>query len=548
MSSFAEAWGKKWRRDEPWQSKTHQALFLICAAFLSVYLSYVLFLAQSPVFTRTFETIYSFAWFALYAVMIFALLLWSCQALLRFEKRRPDVEFPKQGFSLLFFAISAGLSLLLLTIPFLASYPGGMTYDIYNQWTQVHTGQFNNWHPVAHTLLMWLGTRVVDSYPWLVILQLICFSAVMAYLMETLRMWGVSRPLLLVLQGLIATSPLVSSVLTCAGKDGAMCLGAVLLCAQAVNLYFSGGEWARRGRNAAAFGVALAFTTLMRHNAMLFTVPLLVCVLLSYPAVRKRLWISAGVMVACTVLVMGPLYGALDMVRPNNTLEESVGIPMTILCDARALSPEALDAEAAAFLETLMPQETFEEKYVLHKYNSVKFEWPREYIENMPLDKLLRMAANTAQRNPRGAFETFNALTDLVWDVTGKNEAIDSANRSDELEEYRYMNTHLNQIGASLKKLIDIPRGLPFLSWIFQNIGVQLAALLLCGLWALYRDGLRALTLCVPVLIYHLGTMLLLCDNDARFFQFSMVICLPMVLALWRRPSAPPALVMNTDE
>ena len=63
-----------------------------------------------------------------------------------------------------------------------------------------------------------------------------------------------------------------------------------------------------------------------------------------------------------------------------------------------------------------------------------------------------------------------------------------------------------------------------------------MALLLLCGLWALYRNGIKALALCLPVLVYHMGTMFLLCGNDARFFQFSMVICLPAALALWRRP------------
>ena len=44
------------------------------------------------------------------------------------------------------------------------------------------------------------------------------------------------------------------------------------------------------------------------------------------------------------------------------------------------------------------------------------------------------------------------------------------------------------------------------------------------------------LALALPVLCYDLGTMLLLCGDDARFFQCSMAVCIPCVLALLYLP------------
>ena len=51
-------------------------------------------------------------------------------------------------------------------------------------------------------------------------------------------------------------------------------------------------------------------------------------------------------------------------------------------------------------------------------------------------------------------------------------------------------------------------------------------------MWALYRRGSDVLLLAVPTLLYDLGTMMLLCGNDARFFQFSMTVSLPAMIAL----------------
>lgn len=516
----------------PWQSKPHKVLFWACAVCLSLYLAYVTFLAHSPVFLGTWETLVSLAWFLALGLMLFCGLVLACRRL----ESHGRLVTKKSKASPLFFLGSMGLSLCILGCSFLASYPGAVSYDVYNQWIQARTGLYNSWHPVFHTLLMGLGIRMGASYPLLVLGQVLCFSAALAYLMETLRAWGLPKALLLVVQGLVAASGLVGNSMMYLWKDNAMTLGTVVLCAQGVNVYLSKGAWLEKRRNAICIGLALAFTTLVRHNAMFFTLPLLACLLLCYRGQMKKLLWTAGVMALCVGLVMGPLYGSLDLIQAQNTLEESVGIPMTVLFDARLKNPEALDEEAKAFLRELVSDEVFTAQYRQGNYNSIKFEFPREYIAKTPPEKLLRMTLSTLGQDPRTAFGAVNTLTDLVWDVTGNNEGIETIRNSGDLPEVPFQNTRMNQLGKSLQALIQIPMEWAPLRWTFQNIGVQFAALLICGLWALYRSGPRALALCGPILCYNLGTMLLLCGNDARFFQFSMVISIPSILALSLRP------------
>ena len=521
------------QRDESFMTRPHKTIFFLCATCLSFYFSYILFLADSPVFSGTVETVYCFFWFVLYAGMIFTGLCFGCKALLRRRKHRTEAARKREKGSLSFWGWSMGLSLFWLGICFAAAYPGGMTYDIYNQWMQFQTGQYNSWHPVLHTLLLGMGARVTGSYSGAVVLQLLIFSLAMAYLMETLRSWGFSKFFLLCLQLFILTTPLVDGVLMSAGKDSAMTVGVMVLCAQMIHLYFSRGEWMEKPWNMAAFGIALVLTTLVRHNGFFFTLPLFLCAFCTCAKQRVQLGLAAGAAVLLFFLVTGGLYGALDMVNPHNTLEESIGVPMTILLDVRAEQPEGLEEETHDFLRALLDDESFAEKYVKNTYNSIKFEWPREYINQEEPEKLLRMFLATVGRNPRLAFQSFNGLTDLVWDVTGKNEGVDAVRHSGDLPEYAYGNTRLNQLGKKMQMLLRVPQNFFFLKWLSRNLGVQMAILLLCGLWAIYRNGVRALVLCLPVLCYHMGTMLLLCGNDVRFFQFSMVICLPSALALW---------------
>ena len=524
-------------RDMPWQSPAHRVTFLVCAACLSLYLAYALFLAHSAIFVGWWETIYSLLWFGAYAAAIFVLFCCAGRRLSAAQWANRSARAERGKASPAFWAISMGITLVLAGISFAAIYPGAVTYDVYNQWMQLKTGWFNTWHPVPHTLLLGLGSLVSGgSYSAVVVLQILAFGAALAYLLDSLRQWGVSKWLLIAMQVVIVQTPLVSSVLMSAGKDNAMTLGVMVLCAQSMHLYFSGGAWVRKPRNAIAFGLALAFVTLVRHNGFFYTVPLLVCAFLVCAAGRKRIALSAAVMAAACLLTSGLIHTALYVVQPEQMLGESIGIPMTVLFDIRAENPEVLDDETHEFLQSLIEDEAFEKKYVKTQYNSIKFEWPLEEISHQPPEKLLGMALRTAISNPRSAFQSINGVTDLVWDVCGNQEGVERAGNSGDLSEYPHQNTRVNQWGRALQGLLSAPFDFVGLQWLCRNIGVQMALLLLCTLWALYRNGTRSLLFAVPMLGYNLATMLLLCGNDARFFQFTMVVSLPGMCALFWKP------------
>ena len=245
---------------------------------------------------------------------------------------------------------------------------------------------------------------------------------------------------------------------------------------------------------------------------------------------------AAGAAMLALVLVRGPLYGALDVIYPDNTTEESVGIPMTILWDIRIQAPEALDEETSAFLSDLAADGAWEDVYQLHRYNSIKFTYDRELIAERPVTEILSMAGRAALARPRLAFETFNSVTGLVWDVTGQGRGYETVSNSGDLPQALYGRETLNWLGKAALAVIDAPLEWAPVRWIAENIGVQLLLMLLVALWALRRRGVDVLALALPVLCYDLGTMLLLCGDDARFFQCSMAVCIPCVLALLYLP------------
>ena len=124
----------------------------------------------------------------------------------------------------------------------------------------------------------------------------------------------------------------------------------------------------------------------MRHNAILWTLPLLLCALLCFPAGRRGAALAAGAAALALVLVRGPLYGALDVVYPDNTTEESVGIPMTILWDIRAQAPRRWTRKRRHSFRRWPRTGEWEDLYQLHRYNSIKFTYDRELIARRSVD------------------------------------------------------------------------------------------------------------------------------------------------------------------
>ena len=76
---------------------------------------------------------------------------------------------PQPGRGRRVFWAALAISAVIFGCALAACWPGGVSYDASNQWRQAHCGEFNNWHPVFHTLLIWLVTRVWDSYPFAVV-------------------------------------------------------------------------------------------------------------------------------------------------------------------------------------------------------------------------------------------------------------------------------------------------------------------------------------------------------------------------------------------
>jgi len=469
-------------------TKVQKIIFSIFSFFLSVYFTFVVYIGHSRLlFTGKLNTISVFITGVLLFFVIYNLFIFICY---RFRNNGFHIDSKKliRGKTFIIFFLLCWLPLLCLLI---VKFPGLISPDTENQWKQVQTFMFNDWHPVIHTLLIWLLTRIVNHHGFVVFVQISVFSIGVGYLMATLETWGFSKRWLLISGLVIAINPYTINRMMYFQKDITFTILLTYTSIMLINIYLSDGAWFNKFFNIISFSIITALASMVRHNGIFFTVPLLILVLVFYLKRTIRVLIAVLSVPLVIFLVKVPLYSALNVKYPHNTYIESVGIPMTIMGDVLIKNPKALSPETKAFLYSIASDEQWRFSYKTGNYNTIKFRFPfSDVIKTIPVNEFFKMTLNTIKKSKLEAFHAFCDVTAIVWEL----------------------NILPNLLGY---------------------IGGLFLVLLFAGIFALSRKKITALLLVVPPLMYNLGTMLLLCgSNDTRFFHFNAVITLPMVLTL----------------
>jgi hypothetical protein len=429
---------------------------------------------------------------------------------------------------------------------------------------------FSDWHPAIHTMMIWLVTRVVNRYAFFIAVQILCFSLLAGHMAATLHAWGLRRGWVAAFAVCLLSARSTGVVLLFAIKDTMFSLLALALAAQMINIVLSEAAWLRNWPNRIAFAAVLALTTLVRHNGMFFTVPLLALLLILYVKKSTKECIITTAMAALMLcLVRGPLYSLAHVSRvPTQTYGESVGLPMTILCSVYRTEPEKLSPGAIALMEAIASEEEWAYYFVFGNYNSIK--WSRNVgatlYNNVPPGELFLMTWRAVWAAPETSLRAMLSLTQVVWDpnvhdfyemwpraanfredfktmiregiVVGispeileancKNPAVKSIGR----EALAFDAEGFAKVNDAFRKVVQLLTP----SRTLQSVGIAIFALMLAGGYSLHRRrGTGALLLIAPSILYNLGTMLLLCGPDYRFFQFNVMITMPLVLVCLAR-------------
>lgn len=436
-----------------------------------------------------------------------------------------------------FFGTFAG-AMGILGMYYYAFFPGAFSPDSNGQLSQVLSGSYSDWHPLLHTLLFFtVPMKVFQAEEMIVFLQLVYFSAGLAYLTATVRKYGCPRSVCALGVCFVLFSPVTGNILMYPWKDCGLAIFAMAAVAHYINIILSRGEWLRKKRNVLACGLFLGFTTLMRHNAVLFTFSMMAALLANgWKEYRRRALLAAAVCIITVAAVKGPLYHIYRIEKPGGRVLESTGMCMTMMGNVVKNCPELLDEEIRDFLYEVSPKEVWQKANILGGYNGVKWnkETNNQVIEEAGAGKILEYTFRSFWAAKRVSLQAFFRVTGMVWKLDGDLDWGIGASADTEKTEIVINAEWQSKVRTSLTNWKNL-MGKSILRFPMNYLGWADLALTALALTALGRRKSPAVILhAAPLLCYNFGTALLLTGFDWRFFYLTFPLIIPTVFLLAR--------------
>ena len=494
----------------------------VAALLISIYTSIVwaiymfLFIAD-----KTGFIVLQAVFIAICSYLFFTFVLKNLRGIDDIEPGDPRVPGRKE--KILVFTSFSIVSFALMMIWFGAYYPGSFSVDSMTQYSQAVTGEYDDWHPVWHTVLFFtLPLKLFGRPSAIILFQMIYFALVMGYLALTLCEILNLRAAIISL-AYILLNPYTGNIMLYPWKDVAFALGGLLCTIFSIRLIFY-EEKSTKGWKLVLFGIVLASTTIFRHNAILFTAPLVIAL---FFYVKRKTWIKV---LLCTFvaffIIEVPVYHLLNVQKPDQRVIESMGLPMTVIANVAKETPDLMDEELAEFVYSIATGEQWTNHYYCGSFNSIKWSGiDTTIVEEKGHLGTLKLMAKCFKLSPKESFKAMLALTDMVYGFENGLEG----NVTAEIVENSFGIQYREPVNETLRYLVsaysDFINNSVFRY--LRTYGVVLLVLLVVFLSRMdfcIWDSWKKVFMMLPIFAYDFGTMLLLTGPDSRFFFITYLV------------------------
>lgn len=204
---------------------------------------------------------------------------------------------------------------LVWSITLLAFWPGLLSEDPINQWTQMLSNMYSDDQPAFHTLTNRVITLVWLSPAAVALVQIGAMALAFGLTLRELALLRVSKWVQAFLTALFALSPVNNLMVITLWKDVTYAIVMLFLFWMLLRVWRTDGAWLRSWRALVSIGVALAALALYRHNGA----PTALLILPAFLIVGQRAhWRQiagiGGIALVLVLLVKVGVYRALDVV------------------------------------------------------------------------------------------------------------------------------------------------------------------------------------------------------------------------------------------
>ena len=183
-------------------------------------------------------------------------------------------------------------------------WPAIMTPDSVDQWGQIVTGSYNDWHPVFHTLTMWLITRLWLNPSLVALVQILILGSLIGMILSKTQSWGAPAWMNWIAVILIAISPAYGLFVITLWKDIPYSIAVLAFAFMVLLLVEKNGTWIQKPVAWIVLGGIGALVALYRHNGF----PVTLGTMIVLPFIYRRQW---KYLAAALVLAIGLWLGCV---------------------------------------------------------------------------------------------------------------------------------------------------------------------------------------------------------------------------------------------
>ena len=302
-----------------------------------------------------------------------------------------------------------------LIVAFLAYYPGYATPDSLNQWKQVQTGIYSDWHPLIQTLFfMKLPSLFYNNIVSCTIFQMIFIFSILMYFCYFFRKNFLTFKQTLIVLSFIIFNPLFFRLSVTLWKDigysWALFLGTILL----IEIVISNGNWIKKNRNKILLILTSLGILLFRHNGIICFILMFLGLAIFYKDSRKFYLITMITILIMRSILTGPVYQYFEIDK-NGGRAEMLGEIMGQIAYYYNHGVE-FSEEEYELLNELAPLKLWEENYRPTSFNDIKFN-SSTYLEvaDERFSDIIKMYLNKSISHPKMAVVSYLNMTSPIW-------------------------------------------------------------------------------------------------------------------------------------
>ena len=304
----------------------------------------------------------------------------------------------------------------------LVFYPGNVPNDTMWQWSQATKFQFDDWHPVMHSMLMAFLMRVWHTPACIALFQIICLSITLGYSAYTLEKINAPKVFIWVWLGIIAIFPINGIYSVTILKDTMFNIWFMFFSIILFNIYIYSGKWLDNKKNIMVFFIAIMGTLLMRHNGIYILLIFLPIYLFCQKVNRKKIAIIFSLSFIVYFIITIPIYKLLNVTPGLES--EKYSVPVNVMA-AIVKDGNNVTDEQKKQISDIMPIEIWKDKYNPILADPIKSELRQhqsKYLENKV--GFFTLLTKLSIQNPKQALKGYAAITNICWNISDRSSIV----------------------------------------------------------------------------------------------------------------------------